>query len=276
MHQVGIGICHEIVFNSLENSASGLDHFLQLEVANGVELGRDLNDCSAVRCRIEPVFVADFLEFVDTYLYRLKFEGKKEYTFSEGDLLDSSGATIALEDINALDCMRDNLGEKGVVIKDKGLKCLLWGDWGMPRSLVPPKDVVCRWSKPLQGWIKINTDEARNPSKGFAYCGGVGCDENMIWCFGYSKKIGICSTYDTELWTIYEGLSTTWSLDYSKVIIETNNKEAYRSLSVNNRMMIGSSFCAHFASMINRDWEVDSNGLVESVIWWLIDLLRRL
>ncbi|KAK8569268.1 hypothetical protein V6N12_007798 [Hibiscus sabdariffa] len=59
--------------------------------------------------------------------------------------------------------------------------------------------MLCRWSKPTRRWIKVNTDRAHSPSTGFACCGGVGRDENMHWCFGYSKKIGICSTYDAEL-----------------------------------------------------------------------------
>ncbi|KAK8560164.1 hypothetical protein V6N12_012967 [Hibiscus sabdariffa] len=151
-------------------------------------------------------------------------------------------------------CVSDSLLQQCLRLRNGTLHA--FATQPMPRSLVPPENVVRRWSKPPQGWIKVNTDGACNPSTGFACCGGVGRDENMLWCFGYSKKIGICSTYDAKLWAIYEGLLTAWSLGYSKVIIETDNKEAYMSLFVNNPMLIALSLRAHFASMLNRDWEV--------------------
>ncbi|KAL4272029.1 hypothetical protein GQ457_13G019790 [Hibiscus cannabinus] len=89
----------------------------------------------------------------------------------------------------------------------------------VPHSLISPENVMRRWSKPPRGWIKVNTDGAHNPSTGFSCCGEVGCDENMHWCFGYSKNIGICSTFDAELWTIYEGPLAAWSLGYSRECI---------------------------------------------------------
>ncbi|KAK8517227.1 hypothetical protein V6N12_032423 [Hibiscus sabdariffa] len=152
------------------------------------------------------------------------------------------------------ECVSDSLLQRSLRLRNGTLHAFTTHP--VPRSLVPPKGVVRCWSKPPQGWIKVNTDGARNPSTSFVCCGGIGRDENMLWCFGYSKKIGICSTYDAELWAIYEGLSTAWSLGYFKVIIETGNKEAYMSLSVNNPMLIASSLRVHFASMLNRDWEV--------------------
>ncbi|KAK9046587.1 hypothetical protein V6N11_052472 [Hibiscus sabdariffa] len=88
----------------------------------------------------------------------------------------------------------------------------------MPHSFISAEIIVCRWSKPPRGWIKVNTDWARNPSTGFACCGEVDRDENMHWCF--------------------------------------DKKEAYRSLSVNNPMMITFSLRVHFAPMLNRDCEV--------------------
>ncbi|KAL4323431.1 hypothetical protein GQ457_11G025220 [Hibiscus cannabinus] len=68
--------------------------------------------------------------------------------------------------------------------------------------------VVCCWLKPHQVWIKVNMDGARNPSTWFTYFGGVGGDENTQWCFGFSKKIGICSAFEVELWAIYEDFVT--------------------------------------------------------------------
>ncbi|GMI67397.1 hypothetical protein HRI_000409000 [Hibiscus trionum] len=77
------------------------------------------------------------------------------------------------------------------------------------RRALNMQPVVCRahlpgttrhcCNKPPPGWIKINIDSARNSSTGVASCGGVERDEIMQWRFGFSKKIGICSSFDAEL-----------------------------------------------------------------------------
>ncbi|KAK8507013.1 hypothetical protein V6N12_041690 [Hibiscus sabdariffa] len=74
--------------------------------------------------------------------------------------------------------------------------------------------IIRNWCKSPASWIKVNTDGARDPNSGAAFCGGVGRDSNMKWCFGFSKKFGICLTFDVELWAVYEGLVTAWSLRF--------------------------------------------------------------
>ncbi|KAK8557713.1 hypothetical protein V6N12_009939 [Hibiscus sabdariffa] len=102
-------------------------------------------------------------------------------------------------------------------------------------------------------------DGAWNPSSGEAFCGGVDRDANMRWWFGISKKIDICSAFDVELWTVYEGLTTTWALSYSRVIIETYCKEIYDCLMVGVSERIHSSLRPHIISLLNKDWEVHFN-----------------
>ncbi|KAK9047290.1 hypothetical protein V6N11_053137 [Hibiscus sabdariffa] len=66
-------------------------------------------------------------------------------------------------------------------------------------------------NQPPVGWIKVNTDDARDPNSGATFPEGVGRDSNMRWRFGFSKKLGICSAFDAELWVMYERLETAWS-----------------------------------------------------------------
>ncbi|KAK8527508.1 hypothetical protein V6N12_054715 [Hibiscus sabdariffa] len=58
----------------------------------------------------------------------------------------------------------------------------------IPCCVSPAGYIIRNWCKPLVGWIKVNTDEARDPNSGVTFCGGVGRDSNMEWCFGFSKK----------------------------------------------------------------------------------------
>ena len=51
-------------------------------------------------------------------------------TFTEVDLLDGSNTSISFNDFNTLHCLRGNLGDEVVGIKDKGLEQLGWWDDG--------------------------------------------------------------------------------------------------------------------------------------------------
>ncbi|KAL4334150.1 hypothetical protein GQ457_07G011810 [Hibiscus cannabinus] len=115
---------------------------------------------------------------------------------------------------------------------------------------------VQRWEAPATGWIKINTDGSRNTSTGLASCGGVGCDSNSRWCFGFAKGLGSCSCLEAEFWGIYEGLATAWSLQYTRVIIETDNREAYEAIASSNSRKFGSSILPSIFELLSRSWEV--------------------
>ncbi|GMJ08330.1 hypothetical protein like AT5G42905 [Hibiscus trionum] len=110
-----------------------------------------------------------------------------------------------------------------------------------------------KWWRPPSDWIKLNVDGARNTSKGFASCGGLGRDSNGHWRFSFSKKIGTCSVFEAELWAVYEGLSTTWTLGVTKVIVETDNREVYNSLLLREPSRIASSLRCHLAEILSRN-----------------------
>ncbi|KAK8481539.1 hypothetical protein V6N11_072871 [Hibiscus sabdariffa] len=59
---------------------------------------------------------------------------------------------------------------------------------------------------------------------------------HVVWeqpKLGWVKAIDACNILDAELWGIYEGLSTAWSLHILRVIVETNYKDAVELLSQN-------------------------------------------
>ncbi|KAE8692490.1 hypothetical protein F3Y22_tig00110833pilonHSYRG00164 [Hibiscus syriacus] len=47
---------------------------------------------------------------------------------------------------------------------------------------------------------------------------------------GFSKFIGVCSVLEAELWGNYVGLIYVWDLDFRRVVPQSDNKEAIRSI----------------------------------------------
>ncbi|KAL4280940.1 hypothetical protein GQ457_03G011290 [Hibiscus cannabinus] len=113
-----------------------------------------------------------------------------------------------------------------------------------------------RWTVPHCHWIKVNTDGARNTGSGLTACGGVGRDSEGNWCFGFSRALGLCSVLEAELWGVYEGLATAWSLGYTRVIMEMDCRDAYEMLAEGNPRRLGSSLLSGLLEMRQRSWDI--------------------
>ncbi|KAL4362445.1 hypothetical protein GQ457_04G027620 [Hibiscus cannabinus] len=112
------------------------------------------------------------------------------------------------------------------------------------------------WSAPPRHWIKINTDGARNNISGLASCGGVGRDDEGNWKFGFSRFLGLCSALEAELWGMFEGLTTAWSLGFTRVIVEVDCRDAYDMITHGNPRQLGSSVLPGLLELYHRRWEV--------------------
>ena len=83
--------------------------------------------------------------------------------------------------------------------------------------------------------MKLNTDDSANGNPSLAGCGGVIRDDSGQWIVGFSKCIGITSSFATELWGLKEGLISCCNLNITslemefdaKVIVDILNKPAY-------------------------------------------------
>ncbi|KAL4334884.1 hypothetical protein GQ457_07G032640 [Hibiscus cannabinus] len=115
-----------------------------------------------------------------------------------------------------------------------------------------------RWiaSPPPCHWIKVNTDGARNTGSGLTACGGVGRDSKGNWCFEFSRALGLCSVLEAELWGVYDGLATAWSLGYTRVIMEMDCRDAYEMLAEGNPHRLGSSLLSSLLEMRQRSWDI--------------------
>lgn len=57
-----------------------------------------------------------------------------------------------------------------------------------------------RWERPIQGWMKLNTDGSSLGNPRIARDGGVVRDEHGNWIVGFLRKIGRTTSYLAELW----------------------------------------------------------------------------
>ncbi|KAL4388752.1 hypothetical protein GQ457_09G005630 [Hibiscus cannabinus] len=124
------------------------------------------------------------------------------------------------------------------------------GRSGVDRSLV-------RWRRPPVGWTKLNCDGAVVPSSGFSSCGGVIRNEFGGWLIGFSRKLGICSVIEAELWGIYEGLLVAWSLGLNRIIVEVDSADV---INLIHQYKVGEASLAlvpHIVSLIRRSWTIE-------------------
>ncbi|KAK8487554.1 hypothetical protein V6N11_066540 [Hibiscus sabdariffa] len=82
---------------------------------------------------------------------------------------------------------------------------------------------IVRWRRLPKGWYKLNCDGAVVPGSEDAMCGGVVRDAAGHWSIGFNRRIGICSILESELWGVYEGLKTTWSLEIDQLLVEVDS-----------------------------------------------------
>ncbi|KAE8695670.1 hypothetical protein F3Y22_tig00110694pilonHSYRG00213 [Hibiscus syriacus] len=68
---------------------------------------------------------------------------------------------------------------------------------------------LCKQRKPPMGWVR-ERDEA-------AACGGIIQNDQGEWIFGFSRSLGVCSPFWTELWALHDGLKHVWSLGFRKI-----------------------------------------------------------
>lgn len=74
------------------------------------------------------------------------------------------------------------------------------------KQIAPKIAIPVRWSKPLPGWFKLNTDGASLGNPGKAGGGGLIRDSEGRWIRGFSRSIGHATSVMAELWALRDGL----------------------------------------------------------------------
>ena len=63
-----------------------------------------------------------------------------------------------------------------------------------------------RWLKPIEGWLKWNSDGLVISTSGLSGCGGLIRDSAGQWVIGFVKSINVNSSIAAKLWALREGL----------------------------------------------------------------------
>ena len=92
-----------------------------------------------------------------------------------------------------------------------------------------------RWERPSSGWRKLNTDGSSLGNPGLAGGGGVIREESGNWVVGFSRKIGVTSNFDAELWALRDGLTICVNKNFQSVEVELDAKAIIDVLKNPNR-----------------------------------------
>lgn len=89
-----------------------------------------------------------------------------------------------------------------------------------------PRLQTCRvirriqWERSMQGWKKLNMDGSSIGLHGLVGCRGVVRNDNGKWVVGFSKRMGVTSSFFAELWGLREGLKLCCHLNIHCLEIE--------------------------------------------------------
>lgn len=73
-------------------------------------------------------------------------------------------------------------------------------------------------------WGEIKYEWASRGNQGLAGCGGVVRDEDGRWVAGFSRRIGVTTSFVAEPWGLREGLILCSNLNIQSLIVELDAK----------------------------------------------------
>ena len=75
-----------------------------------------------------------------------------------------------------------------------------------PRMLICKRVKRICWERPPEGWMKLNKDRSFVGNLGIAGCGGVVRDKHGRWVRGFTRHIGLTTSFVAELWGLRDGI----------------------------------------------------------------------
>ncbi|KAF7822209.1 ribonuclease H [Senna tora] len=135
----------------------------------------------------------------------------------------------------------------------------LWSAWNTSATPRLPcgHDSVLDWEKPVEGWVKVNTDGAVCRESNLGGCGGIIRDSKGDWIKGFTRRIGMSNPVFAELWSIAEGLQLAWESGFRRVILENDYQEAIKCLQINPHVNPWSHPAVNIVkSLLSKDWEL--------------------
>ncbi|KAL4383219.1 hypothetical protein GQ457_15G014810 [Hibiscus cannabinus] len=129
-----------------------------------------------------------------------------------------------------------------------------------PTNVVPPQ-----WSKPPLGWVKANVDASVDLAVGKAAIGGVFRDELGSWLGGFARDTGHCSALLIELWVVHDCLYLAWSLNFRRLVLETDCMEVIRMLKFPSTSRVGNNLIELILNWTRKDWQLSLRHVPRSL-----------
>ena len=128
------------------------------------------------------------------------------------------------------------------------------------KQITPKIAIPVRWSKPLLGWFKLNTDGASLGNPGKAGSGVLIKDSEGRWIRGFSRSVGRATSVIAELWALRDGLKLAVQLGIGCLEVELDAKVIVEMLnnadSANNANIKFSSLLSDCRFLIARVTQV--------------------
>ncbi|KAE8695417.1 hypothetical protein F3Y22_tig00110716pilonHSYRG00263 [Hibiscus syriacus] len=102
---------------------------------------------------------------------------------------------------------------------------------------------------------KLNTDGGANPRTIEATGGRVLKDSNGRRKVGFHRHIERCSTFQAEVWALYDGLMLAWNSVLQNVEVEIDNKEAVDTLN-DAPLKHETALIRRVRELLQRQWNV--------------------
>ncbi|CAA7039100.1 unnamed protein product [Microthlaspi erraticum] len=127
--------------------------------------------------------------------------------------------------------MKGKCGDRVKFVRDQAKEIILAHGARCPRNTGRTERLI-RWTRPENGWVKLNTDGVSRGNPGAAAAGGVLRDEMGSWCRGFSPNIGTCMTPLAELWGVYYSLLMAWESKVQRVEMEIDLEIVVKFLKI--------------------------------------------
>ncbi|KAJ7954455.1 Ribonuclease H [Quillaja saponaria] len=100
----------------------------------------------------------------------------------------------------------------------------LWKSLSLDGQLTTKIEKWISWTPPLSEWVKINTDGCSKSNGSVAGCEALIRGNLGEWITGFAANLGHGSNNFAELYGLFYGLRSAWSLQFKKVITEVDSE----------------------------------------------------
>ncbi|PKI42247.1 hypothetical protein CRG98_037363 [Punica granatum] len=119
------------------------------------------------------------------------------------------------------------------------------------------KWISIHWVKPLEDFMKLNTDGDVRGSQGVTGAGGILRNSSGGWIIGFMQSLGVSTVTVAELWGVLTGLELAWNARCRRLIIEMDSMVVLT-------LVLRQDSCSpcfqplqrSIRNLLQRDWEV--------------------